>query len=242
MGAACLPALFWVAVTSPTGEFRTTCSLAVLLATPVELSSSNMEPHRNPYLTTVRVARCACTCFAITFAATSACGAAERVEFVNDEGSESSVYVHGPSFKVALAPEELPSGTTTKSAECKTIVDAPLCALTVDIRPIERPGQVDLSEARPVDCGSYALGDAPTLFLCADASPAGSNCWHACMGWQFCHRPLYFEERCLERYGCQSCCCQPVASALHFYGSAVLLPVSMWRQCPCRCSVCTPCY
>jgi hypothetical protein len=123
------------------------------------------------------------------------------------------------------------------------IVDTPLAMLTVDVQPVERPGQVQLSAVRPKDCGSYALGGVPatTLFLGGNCSSAGLDLSVACQG-QFCHRPLYFEERCLERYGCRSCCCQPVASALHFYGSALWLPISMWRQCPCSCSECSPCY
>jgi hypothetical protein len=157
-----------------------------------------MESNRYP-LTNNHIALDVCTCIAIVLAAASVCCGTERVEFINDEGSRSSLLINGPSFKVALAAEELPSGTTSESDGCKMIVDAPLCALSVDTQPVERAGQVDLSAARPADCGSYAIGAAPTLFVGSDAaSPPDSSCGHACQGWQFCHRPLYFEERCLE--------------------------------------------
>jgi hypothetical protein len=60
-----------------------------------------------------------------------------------------------------------------------------------------------------------------------------------------CHRPLYFEEVNLERYGYQcgdhccsfpcECCLQPAASAAHFYGSVLALPYCMAAECPGDC-------
>jgi hypothetical protein len=51
-----------------------------------------------------------------------------------------------------------------------------------------------------------------------------------------CHRPLYFEEVNLERYGygC-GCCLQPLASAAHFFGTVPALPYCMAAQCPHEC-------
>jgi hypothetical protein len=69
--------------------------------------------------------------------------------------------------------------------------------------------------------------------------------WPVWPGAQFCHRPLYFEEPCLERCGqkyccCgRECCCQSAVSAAHFFGTAILLPVEFMCQCPGDC-VCTP--
>jgi hypothetical protein len=51
----------------------------------------------------------------------------------------------------------------------------------------------------------------------------------------FCHRPLYFEECCLERYG-QTCgVFQPLISAAHFYGTLPALPYKLVVDCPCDC-------
>ncbi len=51
-----------------------------------------------------------------------------------------------------------------------------------------------------------------------------------------CHRPLYFEEVNLERYG-YGCCetLQPAASAAHFFGTIPVLPYCMAVDCPCEC-------
>ena len=51
-----------------------------------------------------------------------------------------------------------------------------------------------------------------------------------------CHHPLYFEQRCMERCGCQPWgCWQPVASAIHFTASAVLLPAKLLVHPPAMC-------
>jgi hypothetical protein len=50
------------------------------------------------------------------------------------------------------------------------------------------------------------------------------------------HRPLYFEEINLERYGygCHPCL-QPAASAAHFFGTVPALPYLMAVDCPHEC-------
>jgi hypothetical protein len=75
-----------------------------------------------------------------------------------------------------------------------------------------------------------------------------ARCWSvAAYNWEatcFYHRPLYFEEVNLERYGYQCgdrCCCwncgyeyclQPAASAAHFFGTIPALPYCMAVDCP----------
>jgi hypothetical protein len=52
-----------------------------------------------------------------------------------------------------------------------------------------------------------------------------------------CHRPLYFEQVNLERYG-YGCCCealQPAASAAHFFGTIPTLPYCIATECPGDC-------
>jgi len=52
----------------------------------------------------------------------------------------------------------------------------------------------------------------------------------------FCHRPLYFEEVNVERYGYTiSPVVQPVISGAHFFGTIAILPYKMTRHCPCEC-------
>ncbi|MBX7165619.1 MAG: hypothetical protein K1X74_04660 [Pirellulales bacterium] len=51
-----------------------------------------------------------------------------------------------------------------------------------------------------------------------------------------CHKPLYFEEVALERYG-HSChpCLQPFISGAHFFGTLPILPYKMGIETPCEC-------
>jgi hypothetical protein len=159
---------------------------------------------------------------------------------------ESIVFQGGPKFNVAQRVNVPPAADTAESSiatdECKQFDFEPLGTLTVDVTPIERPGQVTLSGDRPADCFSYAFGEPPSVFLGGEPSGPPCDFLQICCGWQFCHRPLYFEERCLERYGVRTCFCQPGASALHFYCTALLLPVKMIQQPCCRANVLTPCY
>ncbi|HEY6563036.1 MAG TPA: hypothetical protein VIY86_00945, partial [Pirellulaceae bacterium] len=51
-----------------------------------------------------------------------------------------------------------------------------------------------------------------------------------------CHKPLYFEEVQLERYGHAVCpTAQPFLSGAHFFSSLVLLPYNMGLYPPCEC-------
>jgi hypothetical protein len=151
----------------------------------------------------------------------------------------------GPYF-IAQAPEPLPPpGSVVASEEglpegCERLIDPPLWELTTDIRPRDAEGQLVASEELPEDCAQYIFTDVgvpafelacPTCrpSLCQLLGPA-----------RFCHRPLYFEDVLLERYGVRTCC-QPVVSALRFYAGALALPLSMTRQCPNSCVRSHPC-
>lgn len=50
-----------------------------------------------------------------------------------------------------------------------------------------------------------------------------------------CHKPLYFEERSVERYGHSWGLAQPVVSGAHFFGSLALLPYQMGVHPPGEC-------
>jgi len=152
----------------------------------------------------------------------------------------------GPTFRLAQQDNDRPPTPPTElppaSNDCQPFELEPLSSLGVDTEPVDRPGQIELTGDRPEDCFSYAVGELPTIYVGWGAGPQQCDFLQACCGWQFCHRPLYFEERCLERYGCRTCCCQPGASAIHFYSTALLLPIKMIQQPCCRASVRTPCY
>jgi hypothetical protein len=59
-----------------------------------------------------------------------------------------------------------------------------------------------------------------------------------CASAAFCHRPLYFEDRLLERYGISHGifrCVPPVQSGFCFLSRTALLPVNMLHERPCSC-------
>jgi hypothetical protein len=51
-----------------------------------------------------------------------------------------------------------------------------------------------------------------------------------------CHKPLYFEDEALERYGhSHGPVCEYVASFAHFFGDVALLPYHVGVETPCEC-------
>jgi hypothetical protein len=113
--------------------------------------------------------------------------------------------------------------------------DTPLSALNTDIRPRDREGQIVPADGLPVDCAQYVFTEERFLSIgltCETCRPR----WCDVLGLaRFYHRPLYFEEVCLERCGVRACCCQPGASAVHFFGRALMMPVLATCVCPCAC-------
>ena len=50
-----------------------------------------------------------------------------------------------------------------------------------------------------------------------------------------CHKPLYFEERALERYGHTVGPWQPIVSGVSFFGTLPILPYKMGMHSPWEC-------
>ena len=51
-----------------------------------------------------------------------------------------------------------------------------------------------------------------------------------------CHKPLYFEQPKLERYGHSwGPYTQPIISGVHFFGTLPILPYKMGLKTPCEC-------
>jgi hypothetical protein len=68
----------------------------------------------------------------------------------------------------------------------------------------------------------------------------GGRCWEqTCYTWKasaLCHKPLYFEDEQLERYGHSwSPCFQPFISGAHFFCTLPVLPYCMGVEPPCEC-------
>ncbi len=111
----------------------------------------------------------------------------------------------------------------------------PITAVNISITPKRRDEDGTLL-ALPTNYGAAWLQDVGT-----EHHPIGeSRPWpvqsvqYAASG--FCHRPLYFEEINLERYGHNfGHCVQPFVSGVAFFGRAPLLPYMMAAEPPCEC-------
>lgn len=103
----------------------------------------------------------------------------------------------------------------------------PMEDLSVDIQPEsgDLPGD-------PAAAKFAAAGQVQHMAGTSRPWPLYSYWWEAPA---VCHRPLYFEEVNLERYGYSCGVAQPVVSAAHFFGTIPALPYLMAAE-PCsRC-------
>jgi hypothetical protein len=123
---------------------------------------------------------------------------------------------------VIESPETLPVPGTPNDP-CGLVVEKPLSELGINIA-------IPAGDL-PTDHGAVCLASLNTPVV--RSFPTYYYQWDAtCL----CHRPLYFEEINLERYGygC-GCCLQPLASAAHFFGTVPALPYCMAAECPHEC-------
>lgn len=99
-----------------------------------------------------------------------------------------------------------------------------LGAQIVDLR---YTGKFELTDARPYECTVIATNFNERAWGCLTYT------WKASA---LCHKPLYFEEMSLERYGHSwGPICDPVISAAHFFGTLPILPYKMGVDTPCEC-------
>jgi hypothetical protein len=82
--------------------------------------------------------------------------------------------------------------------------------------------------------------DYPFECLIDDGTMHAGRCWEqTTFMWKasaMCHKPLYFEEEQLERYGHSfSPCFQPFVSGAHFFVTLPVLPYCMGVEPPCEC-------
>jgi hypothetical protein len=121
--------------------------------------------------------------------------------------------------------------------------DAPQEAprMWLDIRPrsVDKASpEIIPAEELPSDVSSLA---EPTAFVdLASLYTAELGPSDFCVSGAFCHWPLYFEDRDLERYGAINgvwghgmlSCVPAVHSGLKFFGQTAALPLSMWHVPP----------
>jgi hypothetical protein len=131
------------------------------------------------------------------------------------------------------------------AAETIDARDEPLNDPEANARRIYRPiSQVTVNTALPPGESPTAMaaqeGDPPPVILPIVGDQRLEGGWGDQMfNWsatQFCHRPLYFEEVNLERYGygCRPCL-QPLVSGAHFFLTVPALPYKMVVNPPREC-------
>jgi hypothetical protein len=122
---------------------------------------------------------------------------------------------------IVESPEAIPAPPTQDP--CGEVTEKPLGQLGINIAIPAGELPTDHGAVCLASLNTAAVRSFPTFYYQWDAT---------CL----CHRPLYFEEVNLERYGygC-GCCLQPLASAAHFFGTVPALPYCMAAECPHEC-------
>ncbi len=146
----------------------------------------------------------------------------------------------GPTIDTAVESIPAPSAAQPSGpvfpAECQPApTDSPLFTLNTDIRPRGQDGKTVAADQLPFNCAGVKPPEQRMMSVdlsCDSCYPGYCNILSLA---RFCHKPLYFNDDCVERCGCTHCCCQPAASAMCFYGRALLMPVTTFCECPCSC-------
>ena len=148
------------------------------------------------------------------------------------------VGVHAQSAERRLPAPEPYSEAALESPEsaendCQDSTFQPLSALTVNTQPRRLLG-IDTGPELPRPCPLPRLPNerkTPEVGMYHDPHLLEN---FFCRGTVFCHQPLYYEERCLERYAyCRPW--RPVLSAAHFAGNTLLLPIHKYHHRHHRC-------
>lgn len=91
-----------------------------------------------------------------------------------------------------------------------------------------------------INVGGEAGKDYPYACSIDDGTPFAGRCWpEVVYMWKasaLCHKPLFFEDVALERYGHSTLpCLQPFVSGAHFFGRLPVLPYCMGLTPPNEC-------
>jgi hypothetical protein len=123
-------------------------------------------------------------------------------------------------------------------------IDERIKGLTIDIRPrtsltSERAGEL-VNEAELFGRSHASLDSSLAYTRTAGPGPVLRSMRYREFVWaapNFFHRPLYFEQKNLERYGYHygGPCLQSAVSAAHFFGTIPLLPYKVAVQRPREC-------
>jgi hypothetical protein len=133
-----------------------------------------------------------------------------------------------PKEQPATKPgRPVPSKPLSKNAPSKAVDLGfkPFSAIQLDIQPTGKLLPNDLAISY-FDSAGQADANAPREWAMTEYNWVAPG---------VCHRPLYFEEVNLERYGYSCGVVQPAVSTGHFFGRSLVLPVLMTLQHPWQC-------
>jgi hypothetical protein len=109
------------------------------------------------------------------------------------------------------------------SQELADLRASTLADVSLDIRLVGTAGR-DFPFECSLDDGTWHPGRAwpETVYM-----------WKASA---LCHKPLYFEDEAMERYGHSwGPCCDPLVAGVHFFTKLPVLPYCMGLEPPCEC-------
>jgi hypothetical protein len=113
-----------------------------------------------------------------------------------------------------------------------------------DVSCSEELAKLKASTLHDVDLAVGVAGvegeDYPVECSIDDGTWHPGRCWpQTVYMWKasaLCHKPLYFEDEALERYGHSwGPCCDPIVSGAHFFSKLAVLPYCMGLATPCEC-------
>jgi hypothetical protein len=131
-----------------------------------------------------------------------------------DDGASVIVRVSAKSDACADATEECRDAL-------KTLRDDDIAGISLDIRVGGKPGNDYPCECRLEGETYEPRRFATTMFT-----------WKAA---GYCHKPLYFEDWNLERYGHSHGWADPIISGAHFFATLPVLPYKMGVELPWEC-------
>jgi hypothetical protein len=126
-------------------------------------------------------------------------------------------------------PQPMPPGSVDDDepeAIPSLLSDVPLSSVSLDITP--PAGDF------PDPPSSEYFGALPEVSMTSNPAPAQFQHAYYWPASSMCHRPLYFQEYHLERYGESLGILQPGVSAVRFFGTVPALPYLMAQRPPMR--------
>jgi hypothetical protein len=128
-----------------------------------------------------------------------------------------------PGSDLATAQTDEAQARDVCSQQLAALQSSRLADVNLDIRVTGTAG-LDYPYHCSIDNGTWHAGRC---------WPGTTYMWKASA---LCHKPLYFEDEQMERYGHSwGPCCDPIVSGVHFFATLPVLPYCMGVEPPCEC-------